>query len=56
MDFLGLKTLTLIKDTVKIVKAKYGIDLDPDNFQIDDEKTFELYQKAFLWSLFFFFF
>ena len=32
MDFLGLKTLTLIKDTVKIVKAKHGIELDPENF------------------------
>ena len=46
MDFLGLKTLTLIKDTVKIIKAKYGIDLDPDNFPIDDQKTFELFQKG----------
>ena len=46
MDFLGLKTLTLIKDTVKIVKAKYGIDLDPDNFPIDDKKTFELFQRG----------
>jgi DNA polymerase-3 subunit alpha len=46
MDFLGLKTLTLIKDTVKIVKAKYDIDLDPDNFPIDDEKTFKLFQKG----------
>lgn len=32
MDFLGLKTLTLIKDTVKIVKAKHGIKLVPDDF------------------------
>ena len=46
MDFLGLKTLTLIKDTVKIVKAKYGIDLDPDNFPLDDKKTFELFQRG----------
>ena len=46
MDFLGLKTLTLIKDTVKIVKAKYGINLDPDNFPIDDKKTFELFQRG----------
>ena len=46
MDFLGLKTLTLIKDTVKIVKAKYGIELDPDNFPIDDKKTFELFQRG----------
>jgi len=46
MDFLGLKTLTLIKDTVKIVKAKHDILLDPDNFPLDDEKTYELFQKG----------
>jgi len=46
MDFLGLKTLTLIKDTVKIVKAKHGILLDPDAFPLDDEKTYELFQKG----------
>ncbi|MFG6687237.1 DNA polymerase III subunit alpha [Mariniflexile sp. HNIBRBA6329] len=46
MDFLGLKTLTLIKDTVKIVKAKHGILLDPDNFPLDDEKTYELFQRG----------
>lgn len=46
MDFLGLKTLTLIKDTVKIVKARHGILLDPDTFPLDDEKTYELFQKG----------
>ncbi|WP_445736806.1 DNA polymerase III subunit alpha [Mariniflexile sp.] len=46
MDFLGLKTLTLIKDTVKIVKAKHGVLLDPDTFPLDDEKTYELFQKG----------
>ena len=46
MDFLGLKTLTLIKDTVKIVKAKHEVLLDPDNFPLDDEKTYELFQKG----------
>ena len=46
MDFLGLKTLTLIKNTVKIVKAKYGTILDPDNFPLDDQKTFELFQNG----------
>jgi len=46
MDFLGLKTLTLIKDTVKIVKAKHGIELEPDNFPIDDEATYALFQKG----------
>ena len=46
MDFLGLKTLTLIKDTVKLVKYRLGIDLDPDNFPIDDQKTYELFQRG----------
>ncbi|QTY26745.1 DNA polymerase III subunit alpha [Flavobacterium sp. CS20] len=46
MDFLGLKTLTLIKDTVKIVKAKHGKDLDPEQFPLDDEKTYELFQRG----------
>ncbi|MFD2033200.1 DNA polymerase III subunit alpha [Belliella marina] len=46
MDFLGLKTLTLIKDAVKIVKERHGIQLDPDNFPIDDVKTYELFQRG----------
>jgi DNA polymerase-3 subunit alpha len=46
MDFLGLKTLTLIKDTVKIVKARHNVDLDPDSFPLDDIKTYELFQRG----------
>ncbi|MGB5480529.1 MAG: DNA polymerase III subunit alpha [Eudoraea sp.] len=46
MDFLGLKTLTLIKDTVKIVKARHGIQLDPDEFPLDDAPTYELFQRG----------
>ncbi|NVN18020.1 DNA polymerase III subunit alpha [Muricauda sp. HICW] len=46
MDFLGLKTLTLIKDTVKIVKARTGTELVPDDFPLDDEKTYELFQRG----------
>jgi len=46
MDFLGLKTLTLIKDTVKIVKALHGVELVPDEFPLDDEKTYQLFQKG----------
>ena len=46
MDFLGLKTLTLIKDACKIVNERHGIDLDPEAFPIDDEKTYELFQKG----------
>ena len=46
MDFLGLKTLTLIKDTIKIVKALHGVDLVPDEFPLDDEKTYALFQRG----------
>ena len=46
MDFLGLKTLTLIKDTVQLVKYRYGIDLYPDEFPLDDRLTYELFQKG----------
>jgi len=46
MDFLGLKTLTLIKDTVKIIKALHGKELIPDDFPLDDQKTYELFQRG----------
>ncbi len=46
MDFLGLKTLSLIKDTVKIIKARHGKLLDPELFPLDDEKTYELFQRG----------
>ena len=46
MDFLGLKTLTLIKDAVRLVKENHGIELDPDTFPIDDEATYALFQRG----------
>jgi DNA polymerase-3 subunit alpha len=46
MDFLGLKTLTLIKDAVRIIKENRGIELNPDEFPIDDEATFQLFQRG----------
>jgi DNA polymerase-3 subunit alpha len=46
MDFLGLKTLTLIKDAVSIIKKRHGIELDPDEFSLEDDKTYELFQKG----------
>jgi len=46
MDFLGLKTLTLIKDAVKNVKERKNEDLDPDTFPIDDVSTYELFQRG----------
>ena len=46
MDFLGLKTLTIIKDAVRNVKDRHGLDLDPDSFPLDDTKTYELFQRG----------
>lgn len=42
MDFLGLRTLTVIGDTLQIVESGRQIKLDPDHFPLDDEKTYEL--------------
>jgi DNA polymerase-3 subunit alpha len=46
MDFLGLKTLTLIKDAVQFIKERHGKTLIPDDFPLDDEKTYELFQRG----------
>lgn len=46
MDFLGLKTLTLIKEAVRNVKEVHNVDLIPDEFPIDDEKTYALFQRG----------
>ena len=46
MDFLGLKTLTLIKDTVKLIKYKHNVDIDIDSLPLDDKKTYELFQRG----------
>ncbi len=46
MDFLGLKTLTLIKDAVKNVEERHGIKLIPDEFDLEDQTTYELFQRG----------
>ena len=46
MDFLGLKNLTIIQNTLRIVKKTKGIDIDIDTIPIDDLKTYELLQEA----------
>lgn len=43
MDFLGLKTLSIIKEAVTNIKLTRGIDIDIDNIPIDDDKTYKLY-------------
>jgi DNA polymerase-3 subunit alpha len=46
MDFLGLKTLSIIKDCVENIKRAKGIDIDIDNLPLDDKKTFELFSNG----------
>ena len=46
MDFLGLKTLTLIKDALKNIKKTRGIDIDIDHIPIDDPQTYALYSAG----------
>ncbi len=46
MDFLGLKTLSIIKDAVDNIKRTRGIDIDIDNLELDDKKTFELFSNG----------
>lgn len=46
MDFLGLKTLTIIKDAVRMIKENHGIELDMDNVPLEDEKTYQLFQRG----------
>ena len=46
MDFLGLKTLSIIKDAVENVRLTHGVIIDPDTIPIDDKKTYELYCKG----------
>lgn len=43
MDFLGLSTLSIIKEALHNIKLTHGIDLDIDNIPLDDKKTYQLY-------------
>ena len=46
MDFLGLRTLTIIKHAIKLINEKHGIDIDPDTIPLDDLKTFQLFKEG----------
>lgn len=46
MDFLGLKTLSIIKTAVLNVEKSHGIKIDIDELPLDDQKTYELYQRG----------
>jgi DNA polymerase III subunit alpha len=46
MDFLGLKTLTIIRDALRLIKQNHGKDIEIDGIPLDDTKTYELYQRG----------
>lgn len=46
MDFLGLRTLTIIKDALKLVKSRHNIDINPDDIPLDDTKTYQLFKEG----------
>ena len=46
MDFLGIKTLTIIRDAIQLIKERKGIEIDIDNLPLDDEKTYRLFQRG----------
>ena len=46
MDFLGLKTLTILKDAIVLIKENHGVTIDLDEITLTDEKTFELFQRG----------
>lgn len=46
MDFLGLKTLSIIKEALYNIKMRHGIDLDIEKIPLDDKETFDLYCKG----------
>lgn len=46
MDFLGLRTLTIIKDALKLIKERHGVEIDPDEIPLDDAKTYQLFKEG----------
>jgi DNA polymerase-3 subunit alpha len=46
MDFLGLKTLSIIRDAVELIKINKRIKIDIDNVDLTDEKTYQLFQRG----------
>ncbi len=46
MDFLGLKTLSILKTAIELVKENHDIEIDPDEIPLTDKKTYELYQRG----------
>ena len=52
MDFLGLKTLTILKNAVNLIKINHNVEIDLNAIPLDDEKTFQLFQAGSTVSVF----
>jgi DNA polymerase-3 subunit alpha len=52
MDFLGLTTLTLIEDALRLIKKRHGVDLVPEDLPLDDAATYEIFCKGFTSGVF----
>jgi DNA polymerase-3 subunit alpha len=52
MDFLGLTTLTLIDDALKMILKRHGVDLVPEDLPLDDAATYEVFTKALTSGIF----
>ena len=46
MDFLGLKTLSILKTALELIKQNHGVEIEIDEIPLDDEETYQLYQKG----------
>ena len=46
MDFLGLKTLSILKTALSLIKQNHGVEIEIDNIPLDDELTYRLYQQG----------
>jgi DNA polymerase III subunit alpha len=46
MDFLGLTTLTLIQDALRLIKKRHGVELVPEDLPLDDKKSYEIFCKG----------
>ncbi len=52
MDFLGLTTLTLIEDALRLIEKRHGVKLDPQELRLDDKETYEVFGKGYTSGVF----
>ncbi|WP_420154110.1 DNA polymerase III subunit alpha [Siphonobacter sp.] len=52
MDFLGLSTLTILKNALALIRQNHGVEIDLDSLPLDDAKTYELFQRGETYAIF----